>query len=267
MRRNAVVVEPGSITARRRSASRHGARPRQRARGGAHAGQRGRVRSRRRAAQHRLAAGPRARRRRARATRSASTPRAARAGSRSSRSTAARARAGWREPRRPRAAAPSPGVAGAPRRATRSGWSRSLKRRRPSAISGAVDQPVEALGLDPQALVERPAEAARPPPPCRCGSRAAAARRSRARARAPARGSVPLGTTSLTSPMRCASCASITRPVMISSIATRKPTIRGSRCVPPSPRPMFQRRQVTPNVACSSAMQRSVQHAHSSPPA
>ena len=30
---------------------------------------------------------------------------------------------------------------------------------------------------------------------------------------------------------------------------------------------MFQRRQVTPNVACASAMQRSVQHAHSSPPA
>ena len=78
---------------------------------------------------------------------------------------------------------------------------------------------------------------------------------------------VPLGTTWLTRPMRSASCASITRPVMIRSTALRYPRIRVSRWVPPSASPMFQRRHVTPNVACSSAMARSVQHAHSSPPA
>jgi hypothetical protein len=78
---------------------------------------------------------------------------------------------------------------------------------------------------------------------------------------------VPLGTTSLTSPMCSASSASITRPVMISSIARRMPTMRGSRWVPPSARPMFQRRQVTPKVACASAIARSVQQTHSSPPA
>ena len=77
----------------------------------------------------------------------------------------------------------------------------------------------------------------------------------------------PVGTTSLASPMASASRASITRPVMMSSMARPMPTMRGRRTVPPSASPMFHRRQVTPKEACSSAMRMSAKQAHSSPPA
>src|SRR5829696_8814888 len=97
---------------------------------------------------------------------------------------------------------------------------------------GRVDQPVEALRLVPQPLIERPAEAANSRLPVG-PDRSLGERRDLVR--------------------------QLHRP--------RMPTIRGSRCVPPSARPMFQRRQVTPNVACSSAIARSVQHTHSRPPA
>ena len=95
-----------------------------------------------------------------------------------------------------------------------------------------------------------------------CGSAAIVSASSSARSR-----QVPLGTTSLTRPISSASAESITRPVTISSIARRQPTIRGRRWVPPSARPMFQRLQVTPKLACSSAIAMWHQQAHSRPPA
>ncbi|MNP75044.1 hypothetical protein D3C76_1720250 [compost metagenome] len=68
-------------------------------------------------------------------------------------------------------------------------------------------------------------------------------------------------------PMVRASEAEMTLPVRISSIALPNPTMRGRRWLPPSARPMFQRRQVTPKEACSSAMRMSAKQAHSRPPA
>ena len=131
---------------------------------------------------------------------------------------------------------------------------------------GSAEESVEALCLDPQALLQRPAPAAlgglEVGPDRGLGQRRDLFARSIARSR-----QVPLGTTSLTRPISRASAESITRPVTISSIARRQPTIRGRRWVPPSARPMFQRRQVTPKVACSSATARWHQQTHSNPPA
>ena len=83
-----------------------------------------------------------------------------------------------------------------------------------------LEQPVEALGLDPQPVVERAAEAAR-------GRLHVGADRGLGQGGdrvgeldRPSR-HVPVGTTSLTRPMRSASWASMTRPVMMSSIARR----------------------------------------------
>src|ERR1700751_3581109 len=62
------------------------------------------------------------------------------------------------------------------------------------------------------------------------------------------------GTTSLTRPMRQASCAEIVSPVRINCSARPFPTRRGKRCVPPPPgnKPSFT--SGWPNLACSVAI-------------
>ena len=72
---------------------------------------------------------------------------------------------------------------------------------------------------------------------------------------------------SVTRPIACASCASIVRPVRIRSSARPVPTIRGSRCVPPSISGTPQRRSAQPNVAVVVATRRSHHSASSKPPA
>ncbi len=77
----------------------------------------------------------------------------------------------------------------------------------------------------------------------------------------------PGGTTSVTRPHSCASAASSTRPVRIISSARPMPTMRGSRCVPPSINGTPKRRSVNPSRALSVAIRRSHHSASSSPPA
>ena len=79
-----------------------------------------------------------------------------------------------------------------------------------------------------------------------CGKRASASANSSARSRWR-----PAGTTSVTRPIACASSASTIRPVRIRSSARPSPTMRGSRCVPPSISGTPQRRSGKPSVESS----------------
>ena len=76
----------------------------------------------------------------------------------------------------------------------------------------------------------------------------------------------PAGTTSFTRPIRSASSAVRTRPVRISSFARARPTIRGSRCVPPAPGMTARRTSGRPSRARSDATRMSQQSASSRPP-
>ena len=77
----------------------------------------------------------------------------------------------------------------------------------------------------------------------------------------------PGRTTSVTMPMSSASSASTIRPVRIRSSARPMPTIRGSRCVPPSISGTPQRRSGKPSVESLVTIRRSHHSASSSPPA
>ena len=77
----------------------------------------------------------------------------------------------------------------------------------------------------------------------------------------------PAATRSVTRPKRSASSTSITRPEIVRSSARPLPTIRGSRCVPPSIRGTPKRRSVKPKRALGVATRRSHHSASSKPPA
>ena len=77
----------------------------------------------------------------------------------------------------------------------------------------------------------------------------------------------PAATTSVTSPMRSASSTSTMRPLRRRSSARPLPTIRGSRCVPPSISGTPKRRSVKPKRALGVATRRSHHSASSKPPA
>ena len=149
-----------------------------------------------------------------------------------------------------------------PRRGPRRPAKRGGTARRPTATERGAE-----LASRASRLVERQAGL----PRARRGGRRAsspagrppAPRRSRARGR----GARPPATTSVTSPQPSASAASTTRPVRIISSARPMPTIRGSRCVPPSISGTPKRRSVNPSFAVSVATRRSHHSASSRPPA
>ena len=95
-----------------------------------------------------------------------------------------------------------------------------------------------------------------------CGNAAIASAIASARSRCP-----PAATISVTSPNRSASSTSITRPEITRSSARPLPTIRGSRCVPPSISGTPKRRSVKPKRALGVATRRSHHSASSKPPA
>ena len=116
---------------------------------------------------------------------------------------------------------------------------------RPRAATSNVSGPDSASTLHP--VGERSCRCPRSPrrgrPASSPGGTAPAPRRSPARAR----GALPAGTISVSRPIASASSASTIRPVRIRSSARPRPTIRGSRWVPPSISGTPKRRSVKPS--------------------
>ena len=105
-----------------------------------------------------------------------------------------------------------------------------------SAAAGLQRGPPRSVSPTPSIAARRSASIVS------CGKRASASAISSARSRWR-----PAGTISVSRPIACASSASTMRPVRIRSSARPSPTMRGSRCVPPSISGTPQRRSVKPS--------------------